>query len=199
MLLILFHVTTARADDSTRGWAAFGAETGFVLATGGTALVVDAGLSTGNEPMWVAPVALGLGVGLPVLGALPLASLAAAGDWDREAGWGAAGTWPGALVGMMLASGLSGLSDPLPTPNTRVGVASLGALAGAIVGYLAFEAAAESRPRPGFHLLATWAGLLVGMMGGILARSGPTDASPILLLGPACAATGFALAHLLTW
>jgi hypothetical protein len=42
-------------------------------------------------------------------------------------------------------------------------------------------------------------GLLVGMIGGIFVRSGPTDAAPMLLLGPAFAATGLAVAHLLTW
>lgn len=189
----------SRADRS--GWVAFGAESGVLIASAATAGFVAIGLSEedGGEPMWVALPAMALGLGLPILGGWGLGQLGRSGEWDPDVGWGAAGVWPGVALGASLAVGCALIVRPDPPDGSRLGIAALGAAVGGALGYLLFEAAAESRGHAGWHLLASWAGMLMGTLIGFAARDAGTNAFLPLVLGPAVSAAAFGTAHLLTW
>jgi len=185
------------------GWAAFGAESGFMLGTIATAAVIvaqlddappaatgaGAGASGGDQAPVTAWAAVGLTLGGAVGGGLLLGTLASDHDWSPSVGWGLTGAWPGFIMGVALAGGVVTSFDARPALGTRLTALALGATAGVALGYLAWKHIGEEHRSPGWILLATWVGTFVCEVAGFAIASGleggvPDNSNvPLLMMG----------------
>lgn len=165
------------------GWAAFGAQTGFLVGgLGGVALMLSsfddappstagAGSSSDAPPVAAFGV-LGLTLGGAIGGGFLFDALAESGDWDPAAGWGATGMWPGLWFGVALGGGVLTTFDAHPAPAAMATALTLGALGGAALGYTVWHSIGAQKRLPGWILLTTWGASFLFEMIGIGIASG---------------------------
>jgi hypothetical protein len=180
------------------GWTMFGAQTGFFLATavgGGLAYVAASGTSPALQTAAIIGTPV-VAIGLTVAGAFGARALALRFGGDRAAGWGAAGVWPGAFLGLAMATAAVATIDPTARVESQVLAAALGVGLGGAAGYAVFRAIASERQRVGWSFVGFWTGFLAGEVAGIVAQSGTGSAVPMLLCAAAGGFTGLVVSTL---